>query len=479
MIDINDRLELLADDYLVESFSGKAGLRLHRPEPREAALVTNMPWEGCMTDYATVLRDGDKALLYYGSWSFDFARDCPARPPSICLAESKDGIVWERTPVNIFEYQGISRNNIVWRGEEDDDYMGVAGFTPFLDEHSGCLPEQRYKAVGTGWSDPKKGLCLVTSADGIRWSLVPDKKAFIGYALDSQNVVFWDAMRGKYRAFIRTYNNRIRGIATAVSPDLTQWSEPVPLAYPGVPEEQLYTNNIQPYYRAPHIFLGFPTRYIQREWSPSIEALSELEHRRMRSKTNIRYGTALTDALFMSSRDGVNFRRWGEAFIRPGLRSEGNWTYGDNFVALGILETESALPGGGKELSLYSNEYNWRGEGRTLRRYTLRMDGFVSLNATAEGGEMITKPLLFSGRRLALNISTSAAGRVYVELQDVNGHILPGYAMDDCLEIIGDTLDYTVRWKNGADVGCLIGRPVRVRMMLHDADLYSFRFTND
>ena len=27
---------------------------------------------------------------------------------------------------------------------------------------------------------------------------------------------------------------------------------------------ELYTNQILPYYRAPHIFLGFPTRYLDR-----------------------------------------------------------------------------------------------------------------------------------------------------------------------------------------------------------------------
>ena len=34
----------------------------------------------------------------------------------------------------------------------------------------------------------------------------------------------------------------------------------------------------------------------------------------------LRHGpTAVTDAAFMSSRDGVTFKRWDEAFIRPGL----------------------------------------------------------------------------------------------------------------------------------------------------------------
>ena len=74
------------------------------------------------------------------------------------------------------------------------------------------------------------------------------------------------------------------------------------------------------------------------------------------------------------------------------------------------------------------------------------------------------------------NISTSAAGSARVEIQDLQGRPLDGYALDDCWEIIGDTLDYTVRWKRGPGVGALAGKPVRLRLVLKDADLYSLKF---
>ncbi len=62
------------------------------------------------------------------------------------------------------------------------------------------------------------------------------------------------------------------------------------------------------------------------------------------------------------------------------------------------------------ELSLYAVEDAWTGKGSALRRYTLRLDGFVSVSAPMSGGELITKPIRFKGRRLELNFSTSAAG---------------------------------------------------------------------
>ena len=93
--------------------------------------------------------------------------------------------------------------------------------------------------------------------------------------------------------------------------------------------DELYTNGIIPYFRAPHIFLGFPMRYIDRGWSEAIEDLPELEERRWRASVSERYGSALTDGMFMSSRDGLTFNLWPESFIRPGLRPQDNWVYGD------------------------------------------------------------------------------------------------------------------------------------------------------
>ena len=479
---IGARRELFLDDFLVTRFSGGAQLRLHSPVPREAVWVTDKPWEGCMGGFPTVTAAGGVFRLYYRGWQVDlsnFDGATASRPLTMCLAESADGVHWERVPVDTFDYQGIRRNNIIWMGV-GEDFLGMHGFSPFIDTNPDCRPDQRWKAAGGSWKQPGKGLYLLTSPDGVRWLLDSDKPFLAGYGLDSHNTVMWSPLEGRYRAFFRHWTGGNyaggRNIMTAVSPDLMNWSEAVELVFPGTPFEQLYDNNVAPYWRAPHIWLGFPTRYIERPWSPSIEALPELEHRRLRSKTSMRYGTALTEPLFMSSRDGVTFRRWQEAFLRPGLRAEGSWAYGDNYLAWGMLETDSDQPGGGKELSFYATEHCWRGESTTLRRYTLRIDGFVSLNAPMAGGEVVTKPVVFAGSRLSLNISTSAAGSAQVEIQDAAGQPIPGFALEDCWDIIGDTLDYTVRWKQGTDVGALSGRPVRLRLRLSDADLYSLCF---
>jgi len=111
-----------------------------------------------------------------------------------------------------------------------------------------------------------------------------------------------------------------------------------------------------------------------------------------------------------------------------------------------------------------------------LRRYTLRIDGFVSLQAPLSGGEALTKPLRFQGDRLMLNYSTSAAGSVRVEIRDAGGQALPGVALEDCAELYGDSLEQAVLWKSGTSLGALAGKPVRLRLELRDADLFSLRF---
>lgn len=112
------------------------------------------------------------------------------------------------------------------------------------------------------------------------------------------------------------------------------------------------------------------------------------------------------------------------------------------------------------------------------RRYTLRTDGFVSINSPYESGELITKPLIFEGQQLVINYSTSAAGVVWVELQDAEGRPIPGYEFERCEPIVGDEIERTVEWSGdiGHNVGGLAGKPVRLRFILEDADLFSFRF---
>ena len=208
-----------------------------------------------------------------------------------------------------------------------------------------------------------------------------------------------------------------------------------------------------------------------------MKALPEFEDREWRSSLDNRYGTAITEGLFMTSRDGVLFNRWNEAFLRPGIERPGTWNYGNIYLSWSIIETKSSLKGAPNELSFYAGE-NFRSttDNVAVRRYTLRKDGFVSVNAPTSGGELVTKLLTFTGNKLILNFSTSAAGDIKVEIQDENGSPIPGYKVEDCDPIFGDSIERVVKWKNAPPLSSLDGKAIRLRFVLKDADLYSIRF---
>ena len=465
-VHIGSRLELFVDEYLIHRMEG-AHLVLHRPTPHEVVVTHDNPWEGNSCGYKTVFQDGELYRMYYrGSHVIHTQEGYHSpHPEVVCYAESEDGIHWTKPELGLIEFEGSKKNNILWEG------VGSHNFTPFRDANPDCRPDERYKALGSG----EGGLYAFRSPDGIHWSLMSDKPGITKGAFDSQNLAFWDTVRGEYREYHRDFQDG-RDIRTGTSSDFRDWSEPVFLNYSPGRVSELYTNQVIPYYRAPHIFLGFPTRYVDRGWTESAKALPEYEYRRIRGAKSQREGTAMTDGMFMVSRDGLNFTVWPESFLRPGLRSKDNWFYGDNYQNWGLVETESHLDDAYNELSIYASEASHQGDSMRWRRYTLRIDGFVSVWAPLSGGELVTRPLVFEGRGLALNYSTSVAGSLRVEIQDDAGTAIEGFALSDATEIYGDELDRVVTWKNGGDVSRLAGMPVRLRFVLGDADLYSFRF---
>ena len=478
-LEIGSRLELMVDEHLVDRLTGGATLRLHKPTPREVSIVHDAPWEGNSCSYHTVFKDGELYRMYYKTASQILVGEPPPIDPLVAYAESRDGIHWTKPKLGLIEFGGSKANNIVWDGG-DLEATTTVGFAPFKDTNPDSKPAERYKAmVGDPRPSKAAGMYAFKSSDGLRWEPMSEKPVLlptIDNHFDSQNVAFWDSARGQYLCFQRAMRDRKRDIVVSRSSDFLNWTEPIWLEYCGAPSEQLYTNQILPYYRAPHILLGFPTRYIDRGWSEAMEALPGLEHRRLRREASKREGSALTDGLFMSSRDAKHFRRWDEAFIRPGLRPQDNWIYGDNYQNWGIVETSSSTRGAPDELSIYATEAYWTGKSSQLRRYTLRVDGFASVGAPLGGGELVTKPLKFEGQRLTMNFSTSAAGDVRVEVQDQGGRPLEDYSLSDCDPIFGDELEREVQWKRGNTVDQLQGRAVRLRFVLRDADLYAFRF---
>jgi len=497
--DIGSRLELFVDEYLIESMNGVTR-ELHSPERKGAVMIFDRAWEGASTGCVTVFDDSipdgmPHYRMYYvgvpirGQYSDintgEAWWETYYGSAVVCTAESRDGINWTRPNLDLFSGDFVDRygrsftlakpNNVVWLAQGVQIHSND-NFVPFKDRRPGCAPEARYKAIAR-WlhlpdPDPPKpddtgylwptgaGLVALQSSDGIHWSLMQEDRIIKKTETDAQNVAFWDEVRGCYVCYTRVWRKdggRIRSIATLTSDDFLHWSDPpVWLEYGDAPEEHLYNPTILPYSRAPHIYLGLIMRLVTgRVW-----VQEHPEHE-------------VSDAVFMSSRDGVHFdRRFMEAWIRPGLDPQReSWIHGNTAPAWGILQT------GPDELSVYWTDHTGQpGTNAQLQRGTLRVDGFVSVHAKYGGGEFATKPLTFAGSELVMNYSTSAVGSVQVEIQDQEGNPIPGFTLADCPEIYGDAIQEVVKWKSGSDVSALAGQVVRLRFVMKDADLYAIRF---
>ena len=77
---------------------------------------------------------------------------------------------------------------------------------------------------------------------------------------------------------------------------------------------------------------------------------------------------------------------------------------------------------------------------------------------------------------MALNFATSAAGSIRVEIQDERGEPLPGFGLEDCAPLYGNTVDRSLTWTSGRSLKDVAGQPVRLRFVLHDADIYAYQF---
>ena len=440
---IGSRRELFTDRFLIGELHG-AALKLHTPQlapPVEAPRPHG--------HYATVLKSEKGFQFYYRgdkdprvTWKTHGIEAYHDGEVTL-YAESRDGIQWTLPRLGLYEHPSFPAGNVVLA----DEFLVNHNFAPFIDTRPGVPAQEKYKALGgiafqASQLDVRAkrgpgGLKAFVSPDGIRWrklreeAMIPEEW---GKYFDSQNPAFWSESEQKYVCYFRRFIKGLRGVARTTSEDFVHWSAPEDMVA-NLPGEHLYTSCTQPYFRAPHLYVALPTRFMDKRG-------------------------AATDILFLSTRGGNTFdREFDESLIRPGLGREG-WANRANYAAIGVHQT------GETELSLFLTGG---------RRYTLRLDGFVSVNAPLKGGSMTTRPLVFEGTELELNYATSAAGELRVELRDAGGHPLEGFTLADCEPIWGDHIERVVKWKGG-DLRALSGKPVRVHFSLSDADLYSLRF---
>lgn len=442
VVEIGTRVEMFVDEWLIEEKRGLS-LKLHPPRREEIVLSFDQPWEGKGSGYVTVIQEHDKIRLYYRGIGSSAMND--DRNQVTCYAESTDGIHFVKPQLGLFEYEGSTANNIVWRGRLSHN------FSPFPDRSPHASPELRYKAVA-GIDE----LVAFGSADGIHWQKLREEPILTDGDFDSLNVVFWDTNAQAYRCFSRIYQDKAyRTILTSTSTDFYSWGKQQLLRYNDLkPMQQYYTNSAMLCPGAEHIYMAFPMRFVPE-----------------RKKLTDHPEPGVSDTVMMTSRDGLHWdRSFMEAWCRAGLDSH-NWS-----DRTGILSTGCVLLNP-DEFSFYIQEH-YRLDDSRLRRVSVRKHGFGSIHAGFDHGEWVSRPFILEGDELAANYSTSAVGYVRFELQDEHGRPLDGFRLEDMEPMYGDEIGGVVAWGPEADFELLKGRPVRIRMQIKDADLFSLKWND-
>ena len=422
--------QLLVDDTLVESMDGlqrvfhsvtkHPGNPIFRPEtPWEIGGTWYVPFDILPQDEGNTLR------LWYGCY-----RKSSDKLTYTCVADSQDGLHWQRVIPGAVEFEGSKENNIIWAGR------GVKVNYDPRDPN----PAQRYKGMTR-----VNGFTRMSSPDGLQWTMESEPAVTQAYDASSFH---WDPVAQKWIASCKIWHDGHRARGYAESRDYVTWSDTRIMLDADEHDQagdQLYAMWIAHY--ESH-FIG----------------LIKVYH----------VSKDRCDLQVAFSRDGMHWERpWREAFI-PNSPEEGAYDYG-NLDAVGdpiVRDGSLRFYYGGRSILHNAPPQDTNG---SLCLATLRLDGFASLEAGETEGLLLTKPILVQGNTLFLN-ADAQAGEIRVEIVDAEdpSKVAGAFSRDACAPISTDSTRHAVSWQDAGTLDAVQGKSVRLRFTLRNAKLYSF-----
>ncbi len=489
ILPIGGRKHLFIDDAIVEEMEN-IHFQLNPPRLAER-VIDNI--KGSFRKHLTVIEDDEGLIRIYNGVKDD----------QLGVRTSKDGIHWQ--------VPDMSRS-------EDTDYLNivipesVAVGSLFLDPNASS--ESRWKYF-SGYHD--RGIFMYSSADG--WSFRRNKTAALPFRSGSQSFIYYDDQRQRYVAFHRTdYPRTIAGATQRefVRTETIDINAPWPFKpatqshfeevaknkrmhklnpwyldngpltpggfgfeYPTgfAPDDSVdpvgtdfYSPKAVKYAWAPDTYLAFPVVYFhyERDGPATRQILGEEDRGR---------GSGPIETQLAVSRDGLNWKR----FPRPAYIGVGNHLGRDihqAYIANGLIRRGNEIWQYYYGEDIYHSTFQKGSKGSAVYRVVQRFDGFVSADSPYDKvANLRTKPLIFRGNRLVLNIDTEATGYAQVGLLDMEGNSISGYSVDDCIYINGDFMETEVEWMGrGTDLSELQGKPVRIEFLMRGSKLYSMQF---
>jgi hypothetical protein len=513
-INLNSRKHLFIDDVLIDKIND---VRFVVNPPRKAEIVMKNI-QGSFRKHLNVIEDENGLLRMYNSVDDDY----------LAVRTSRDGINWDIP--NLPEGKYKEHSNIVIH---ESTGMGMV----FMDPNA--PKDEKWKYLSGFHS---RGVFLYTSTDG--YNFKRKKTAVLPFWAGSQSNIFYDEQQQKYISYHRADFARGVGRATQrefVMTETTDLLKPWPFRpsteqegidlakkrriketpfyldnglltpggfafeYPNVfkpiddydpIDTDLYVPKAIKYPWAPDVYLAFPVMYFHYKKSSPLarSILGDKKYNR---------GSGPLETQLSVSRDAINWKRYPRP-VYVGIGPHAGRDVHTVYIAQGMVRRGNEIWQYYFGETQYHSSHFQDNAGRGVYRLVQRLDGFVSIDSPYEKeGTIITKPIIFKGKRLHINIDTDATGYAQVGFLDENGLPIAGWSIDDCIYINGDFIEHEVEWiKNSsdlretdsveekewdqltdgveisADVSELEGKTVRLIIKMRGSKLYALQFVD-
>jgi hypothetical protein len=431
--------QLLLDEYLVERATGitrRVNCPVRNPQIPNP-LVTGAD-DGCVAPYMTVIRDPQTGQ--FRMWYDIYKQEPVGYSAIVAILQSADGIRWNR-PHQLIENLPLFNASVLDEGQAFQN------------------PAERYKI--SWWIG--NSLRFFVSPDGVTWSAsaqetnlrrVPGALVNVG---DIHNIS-WDPVRGRYMATFGNYatgptwsGNR-RVAVQGTSADLKNWSAP---DYVITPDDSKEPGQTQFYMMSGYVYRGDLivglVKVLHDDWKAS-------------GTPDGAFGVGYTTLAW--SRDGTHWTRDTTPFFE-GDPTPDAWDH-----AVAWMDCQVSV---GDKTYIYYGGYKYGHKmdpknGRSIGMVEMERDRYVSRDAGAEGGTLLTPLIVTKADGITLNANVDGELKVRVLNQDRKP--LPGFDWPDCTAVCGDSLSHPALWKG--DFSTLKGVPIRLEFSLVDGQLYGF-----
>lgn len=436
-------LKILFLDYRqIESIQGFVRrLEPPRKHSTEPLMSSKQTWgRDGMTTYGSVIRRPGDGLFqfWYTTWS-------PDGKLVLAYAESSDGIEWNRPELDVVKSKDRG-TNIVF----DKDPHGSAVIYDDADPRPGW----KYKML-TG-AAPSGRISVFRSADGLHWRTAAENPV-VGSNPDCP-ISFCRMPDGRFVAFHRP-GFADRRVGRTESWNFRNFSEAVVVMEPDQcdpPNTQLYGMGSAVYgaymigtlwvYHTDVGEMGFykMTGYQQPEFTHSRG--SYCWHR-----------TEQGTAWIQVEKDP---KRFDSGQVQP-------------VSAPIFLDDEIRFYYTGQR-GRHGSKDTWKGKGPRagVGFASCKPDRFVGVTAKADG-QILTRPFWIDAPRLCANARIARGGSLRAEVLDIEGKVIPGFAMKDSIPSTGDSTAIELAWKGATGLTPLLNREIRLRVQCRNATIYS------